>query len=304
MIAIVSLPAMGLWAFFFGPFPHPLRTFRLMVALLAILVLSVFVFLKQYFLNQQVVRVLRETDRSFENLQRLQTQIVHQEKLASLGEMVAGAAHEINAPLAAILDHTQSLSSDKTLGPEQVSMSRKIGQQASRTRELVADLLSFAQQNPVEKSKVDMVSLLQKVVQSVTLRAESKKIHVQTRMERGLPGITGNANELLRACLEITGNAMDELEEVGGGGITISAAQDNHEIVITFSDTGRGVREPNKVFDPFYTTKPIGKGTGLGLSAAYGVVQQHQGRITCCNNPEGGASFILRLPVDQAMAGS
>jgi len=296
MLAILSLPVLGLWAYLFDPSPAPVRRFRLLVALAAILVLGSFVFLKQYLLDHQLVRLLHETHRSFENLQRLQAELVQKEKLAALGQMVAGAAHEINNPVAAIVGYTDLLSDSGLLNPEQLSMTRKIGQQARRTHSLLSDLLSFAQQNAAEKSLVDIGSLLQKAIQAEGLR-RNQKIRVEARIDRDLPRILGNANQLFQACTEIVRNAVDALEEVGGGTFVIAAFLQGDEIVVEFSDTGRGLREPNKVFDPFYTTKPIGKGTGLGLSATYGVVQHHQGHITCYNKPEGGALFIVRLPV-------
>jgi two-component system NtrC family sensor kinase len=92
-------------------------------------------------------------------------------------------------------------------------------------------------------------------------------------------------------------NALDALEEAGGGLLQVRAQHHGEEVVLQFSDSGPGIKEPHRVFDPFYTTKPIGKGTGLGLSAVYGVVQDHRGQITCQNKNEGGALFVLRLPV-------
>jgi signal transduction histidine kinase len=301
MLAILSLPVLGLWAYLFDSSPLPVRRFRLLVALTAILVLGLFVFLKQYLLDHQLVRLLHETHRSFENLQRLQTEVVQKEKLAALGQMVAGAAHEINNPVTAIVGYTDLLSESGSLDPEQLSMTRKIGQQARRTRDLVADLLSFAQQNAAEKSLVDIGSLLQKAIQAERLRL-NQRIRVEVKIDRDLPRILGNANQLFQACAEIVHNAADALEEVGGGTFVVAASLQDNEIVLEFSDTGRGLRDPNKVFDPFYTTKPIGKGTGLGLSATYGVVQHHQGHITCYNKPQGGALFIVRLPVAQQVA--
>jgi signal transduction histidine kinase len=296
MLAILSLPIMGLWAFLSDESPLAVRRFRLLVALAAILVLGVFVFLKQYLLDHQLVRLLGDTHRSLENLQRLQVEVVQKEKLAALGQMVAGAAHEINNPLTVILGYTDLLSETESLSPEQLSMARKIGQQARRTRDLVSDLLSFAQQNPAEKSLVDVGSLLHKAIQSEAL-VLSEKIRLETRIQPDLPRILGNANQLFQACTEIISNAVDALNEVGGGTLAVAAFLQADETVLEFSDTGRGVRDPSKVFDPFYTTKPIGKGTGLGLSATYGVVQNHGGHITCYNKSQGGALFVVRLPV-------
>jgi two-component system NtrC family sensor kinase len=178
-------------------------------------------------------------------------------------------------------------------------MANKIGQQARRTRDLVADLLSFAQQTPAEKVAVDLGMLLQRVVQIELLHLDGRKIRLETDIDPALPRVWGNTNQLFQAFVQVIANAIDALEEVGGGTVTVRGRREGHELVLEFSDSGPGMREPAKVFDPFYTTKPIGKGTGLGLSATYGVVQNHQGQITCCNKPEGGALFTLRFPIGQ-----
>jgi two-component system NtrC family sensor kinase len=302
MFAILSLPILGYWAVFHLDAPVQLRHFRLLVTLAAMLVLGMCVFIRQYLLDHELMRLLDTSQRSLENLQRLQSQLVQKEKLASLGQLVAGAAHEINNPLAAILGYSELLSNNEGLGANQVSMARKIGQQARRTRELVSDLLSFAQHAPAEKALVDVGALLHRAVQMETLRLEGKKIHAETRVAPGLPRIWGNANQLFQCCLQIIGNAIDALDEVGGGTLSVEAWREGDEVVLEFADSGPGIREPLRVFDPFYTTKPIGKGTGLGLSATYGVVQDHRGQITCYNRPGGGAAFVLRFPVPAHVA--
>jgi len=117
-----------------------------------------------------------------------------------------------------------------------------------------------------------------------------------------LPRFLGNANQLLQAFLQIVENAVDALQETGSGRLHVSVWLEAGEVVIQFADSGPGLRDPGRVFDPFYTTKPVGKGTGLGLSAAYGVIQDHKGQIACSNRPEGGAVFEIRLPALKAPA--
>jgi signal transduction histidine kinase len=297
MVAILSLPAMGFWALFTDVDSPMLKQFRILVTLAAMLVLGFFVFVRQYLLDRELVRLLRESHQSLENLQRLQSQLVQQEKLASLGQLVAGAAHEINNPLAAILGYSELLAENEAMTSEQASMARKIGQQARRTRDLVSGLLSFAQQAPADKTLVDIGALARRAVQMEQLHLESKGIRWDSKIAADLPRIWGNANQLFQCCLQIIGNAMDAMEEVGGGNLTITGHQEGQEVVLEFSDSGPGIREPRRVFDPFYTTKPIGKGTGLGLSATYGVVKDHHGLVTCHNRPEGGAVFVLRFPI-------
>ncbi len=302
MAAILSLPVMGFWALYGGEYEPRLRQFRLLVTLAAMLVLGLFVFVRQFLLDRELVLLLSESHRSLENLQRLQSQVVQKEKLASLGQLVAGAAHEINNPLTAILGYSELLVENPNLGSEQVSMARKIGQQARRTRDLVSGLLSFAQQTPSAKVLIAPGSLLQRAVQLQLLQLESKHIRVQTQIDPELPKILGDSNQLLQCFVEIIGNASDALEGVGGGLLSISAWRESGEVVLEFSDSGPGIREPRRVFDPFYTTKPVGKGTGLGLSVTYGLVQDHGGQITCFNRPEGGAVFVLRFPVSASVS--
>jgi signal transduction histidine kinase len=296
MLPVMSLPFMALWALHYDSSPV-LRRFRLLVALAAMLALGVLLFLKQLLLDRRLTLLLSQANSSLENLQRVQGQVIQKEKLASLGQLIAGAAHELNNPLSAILGYTEILAANQTLSPEQTSLAQKIGLQARRTHALVSDLLSFAQQTPGEKSPVDVGSLLQRAVQMGQLHCEGKNIQMQLEISPDLPLIQGNANQLFQACLQIIRNAADALEEVHGGTLLASARQEGDQLVMEFSDSGPGMKEPAKVFDPFYTTKAVGKGAGLGLSATYGVVQNHGGQIHCYNKEEGGAVFILRFPV-------
>jgi len=294
-VAILSLPLLGLWTMYAHTSPQ-LRTFRLLATMAAVMVLGMFVFLKQFLLDRQLIRLLDESRLSYENLQRLQSHLVQKEKLASLGQLVAGAAHEINNPLAAILGYSELLASQPALKREQAAMAEKIGQQARRTRDLVADLLSFSQQSPSEKALVDIGALVQRALQMHDVQIRGKNIQVQSVLEPGLPRIWGNSNQLLQTFLHLSENAIDALTEVGGGALLVTARHIGGEVVVEFSDSGPGMADPERVFDPFYTTKPVGKGTGLGLSATYGVVQEHQGHISCANQPHGGAVFTLRFP--------
>jgi len=296
MIAILSLPLLGLWTLLAKNTPLELRNFRLLSTMAAILVLGGFVFLKQILLDRQLIRLLDESRQSYENLQRLQNHLVQKEKLASLGQLVAGAAHEINNPLAAILGYSELLAAHSSLQGDQASMAQKIGQQARRTRDLVADLLSFSQQSPAEKLLTDVGGLLQRALQMHDVQIRGKNIRVESIIEPGLPRIWGNSNQLLQTFLHLTENAIDALNEVGGGALLVTARHIENEVVVEFSDSGAGMADPGRVFDPFYTTKPVGKGTGLGLSASYGVMQDHHGHIACRNKPDGGAVFTLRFP--------
>ncbi|HUO26251.1 MAG TPA: ATP-binding protein [Candidatus Aquilonibacter sp.] len=302
MLAILSLPVLGLWTLRWDHSPAISRTFRLLVVLATMLVLGAFVFLRQYLQDQALIGLLEESRQSFENEQRLQSHLVQREKLASLGHLVAGAAREIDDPLTAIMVNSEKLWSTQRLNPDQDTLVRKIVNHANRTRELVANLLSFARQSSGEKTIVDLAVLLPRSVQMLELQRHDSRIRVETIVQPNLPRVLGNGNQLFQAFVQIVENALDALEEAGGGSLQITAQHVADEIVLHFSDSGTGIRDPHRVFDPFYTTKPIGKGTGLGLSAVYGVVQDHRGQITCQNKPGGGALFTVRLPVASAAA--
>jgi signal transduction histidine kinase len=295
MLAILSLPLLGLWAFRWDHSPAAARTFRVFTVLAAMLVLGAFVFLRQYLQDKALIHLLDESRRSFENEQRLQTHLVQREKLASLGQLVAGAAQEIDHPLTAIMEYSEKLWSNERLTSDQDVLVRKIVNQSQRTRELIANLLSFARQGSREKTLVDLGMLLQRSAQ-MQLQHHDQRIRIETLIDPNLPKVWGDGHQLFQAFVQIVENALDALEEAGGGLLQVSARHHREEVLVQFSDSGPGIKEPHRVFDPFYTTKPIGKGTGLGLSAVYGVVQDHRGQITCQNKAEGGAMFVIRLP--------
>jgi signal transduction histidine kinase len=298
-LALLSLPVIGYWTLFLSQEQSHLRHVRFTLTIAGIALLAFVVFLKQHLLDQRLVQLLQHSRTSFDNLQRLQGRAIQQAKLASLGELVALAAGELEYPLLAILSSSEGMAASSNLSREQLSNAQKIGQQARRTRELVNDLLSFAQQTPGEKSPLELKPLLQRAVQMEGFKLENKKISlkVESNEDAPLPRVLGNPNQLLQAFLQIIENAVDALQEVGGGRLEVSLWRDGSEIAVRFADSGPGLRDPERVFDPFYTTKPVGKGTGLGLSATYGVVQDHKGQITCYNRPEGGAAFEIRLPL-------
>jgi signal transduction histidine kinase len=301
-LALLSLPIMGYWALFLSNQQPYLRHVRFAVAMGGVAILAFVVFLKQHLLDQRLLQLLNHSRKSFDNLQRLQGRVIQQAKLASLGELVALAAGELEYPLSAILSSSERMAASSNLSREQLSNAQKIGQQARRTRELVSDLLSFAQQTPGEKSFLELKPLLQRAVQMEGFKLENKKISLTVESNDPLPRVLGNPNQLLQAFLQIIENAVDALQEIGGGRLQVSLWREGNEVIVQFADSGPGLRDPERVFDPFYTTKPVGKGTGLGLSATYGVVQDHRGQITCYNRPEGGAAFEIRLPVVKAAA--
>jgi signal transduction histidine kinase len=297
MAAVLSLPLFAMYTLRFGRDGADVRDFRLMTTLVAAVPLALLVFLRTHLADADRVRLLQKSEHSIENLQRLQAQIVQSEKLVSLGQLAAGAAHEINNPLTAILGFSDLLADDDTLPEKARNTAGKIREQARRTKTLVGNLLSFARQVPSERTLLDINTVVTNAVQLRGLDLRSSKSRIELQLESVLPGVRGDGNQLMQVFFNIISNAIDAMETAGGGVLTAKTIRDRGNVVILFSDTGPGLKEPHRVFDPFYTTKPVGKGTGLGLSICFGIVQEHAGKIFCYNRPEGGgAVFRVELP--------
>jgi len=297
LAAVVSLPAFAIYTLKFSHDGPAVREFRLLTVLIAAVPLGALVFLRQHLADSDRARLLARAEQSVENLQRLQAQMVQTEKLVSLGQLAAGAAHEINNPLTAILGYSDLLADDAALPEKARGVACKIRDQARRTKTLVGNLLSFARQVPAERTLLDLNTVVNNAVQLRALDLKHSGTKIELKLESVLPGVRGDGNQLMQVFFNIINNAVDAMDSHSGGGtLTIKTARDRANVVILFSDTGPGIKEPHRVFDPFYTTKPIGKGTGLGLSICFGIVQEHGGKILCYNSQEGGAVFRVELP--------
>jgi signal transduction histidine kinase len=296
MAAVISLPLFAIYSLRFAHEYPAVRDFRVMTVLVASLPLSLLIFLRTYLAEADRTRLLSHSERSVENLQRLQAQIVQSEKLVSLGQLAAGAAHEINNPLTAILGFSDLLADDAALPEKARLTASKIRDQARRTKTLVGNLLSFARQVPTERTLLDINTVVTNAVQLRTLDLRTGTVRIELQLESVLPGVRGDGNQLMQVFFNMISNAVDAMEAARGGVLTIKTLRDRAYVVVLFLDTGPGIKEPHRVFDPFYTTKPVGKGTGLGLSICFGIVQEHAGRIHCYNRQEGGAAFRVELP--------
>jgi signal transduction histidine kinase len=296
MGAVLSLPLFALYSMHLEHDTQAIRDFRLTVTLVAAVPLVLLVFLRTHLADKDRALLLAKSESSIENLQRLQTQMVQSEKLISLGQLAAGAAHEINNPLTAILGYSDLLADDPALPERARTTAGKIREQARRTRNLVQNLLSFARQVPPERTLLDINSVISSAVQLRALDLHTGGPRIETELESVLPGVRGDHNQLMQVFFNIVNNGLDAMGDKSGGVLTIKTLRDRGSVVIFFSDTGPGIKEPHRVFDPFYTTKPVGKGTGLGLSICYGIVQEHGGKILCYNGQAGGAVFRVELP--------
>ena len=296
-MALFSLPLIGFWCLKINQAPMAVHQFRILVTLGAVLPLGFLAFLRHELVDRERLRLLRASHDSIDNLKRLQTQFVQSEKLASIGQLVGGAAHEINNPLTAILGYSELLAEDPSADEKTKSLAEKIREQARRTKTLVNNLLSFARQVPSEqRTPLDINAIVNTSVQFRRFDLRGKNIRIDVQITAGIPEVRGDMNQLLQVFTNIINNAVYAMQEAGGGTLTVRTLFEKGNVAILFSDTGPGIRDPRLVFDPFYTTKPVGKGTGLGLSICYGLIQDQGGQITCYNRPEGGATFRIDLP--------
>ena len=228
----------------------------------------------------------------------LQAKLAHSERMATIGRLVSGVAHEVNNPLAAILGFTDLLLEN----PEVPASAREdlgiILQETQRTKDIVQDLLSFARQRPVQRELVQVNQVLRQTIKLRSYDFASHGVEVKEDFEDSLAPALGDAQQLQQVFLNILNNAYDAVQETKQHGqIRILTRRTEEMIEVTISDNGPGIAEPQRVFDPFYTTKHPGKGTGLGLSICYGIVRAHSGEIQCANNEEGGSTFVVRVPV-------
>jgi PAS domain S-box-containing protein len=228
----------------------------------------------------------------------LRDKLVHAEKMAAVGQLVSGVAHEVNNPLTAILGFADLLMENPDLPETARKDLRVILQEAQRTKQIVQNLLSFARQMPPQRTAVQLNAILRRTMQLRSYDFNSHGVEVVEHLDDELPEVMGDAHQLQQVFLNILNNAYDAVHDVGRPPrIEIMSTKAGDTVEVSFRDNGNGISDPDKIFDPFFTTKEVGKGTGLGLSICYGIVKEHGGEILCHNNHAGqGATFIVHLP--------
>jgi two-component system NtrC family sensor kinase len=211
--------------------------------------------------------------------------------------MVSGAAHEINNPLTAIMGYAELMLEDPKATKEQRDMAEKIRAQSRRTKGIVAQLQSFSSQERAEKRHLcDINSIASNAMRIEDMNFGLHGIEFHEQFDPTIPRVMGDEYQLLEVCMHIINNSVDALKDRPKGSITLRTRSEHDFVVMEFSDNGPGLEDPARVFDPFYTTKPLGEGAGLGLSASYGIIKEHGGLIQVFNRPEGGATVLVKLP--------
>jgi len=233
----------------------------------------------------------------------LHRQLMRSEKLAAIGQLVAGVAHELNNPLASIVGYSELLSDEVTADSSRRKL-EKLLREAQRMKRIIENLLRFARQNHIEKKSADLKGLLQEVVSLREYHLRNHDIAIQIDIEHNLPSVALDEDQFKQILLNLLNNSIDALEHASRKRIHIEASHMGDRVLLRFDDTGPGFANLNRVFDPFFTTKPVGKGTGLGLSICYGIVKEHGGDIYAVNKEPNGARIVLELPVYSPMASS
>jgi two-component system, NtrC family, sensor kinase len=238
---------------------------------------------------------------------QIQSKLLQTEKMAAVGQLVSGIAHELNNPLTAIMGYAQLLLG-RGLAPDQLSDAEKVYQQAERARRIVKNLLYFARENKPERSRVDLNEIVERTLALRSYELKVENILVDCDLDPNLPRTMADPYQLQQVVLNLLVNAEQALlQERGQGHVRIrtshsaqhAAPRAGVRILLEISDDGPGIPPPiaSRIFDPFFTTKPPGVGTGLGLSIVYGIVQQHGGEVTFENELGAGVKFIVDLPV-------
>jgi len=296
MIAVFSLPLFAAWALSDKAVPPRIQVFRLALTLVAAFFLGLMVFLRQHLLDRELFHLLDHSHESFASLNRLQAQVLQSEKLASIGQLVGGAAHELNNPITAMLGYSDMLLSTP-LTAEQQPIAAKIGQHVRRTKSLVASLISFARQAPAPKGPVDLNTLARTAVKLTQSQWEALEIEVRTQFDPTLPKVSGDSNQLLHVCLQLVGNCLHLLADRGGRVLTVSTELKAGTAVLLLAT--EPMPSPPLAIDPLPPDPalPGDPEDGLGLSACQGILQEHNGRLSRQRGEDGVTLLRVELPV-------
>ena len=258
-----------------------------------------------FLLSRRMVNRIATADREKEIMNQ---QVIETGKLASIGELAAGIAHEINNPVAIMVEEAgwiQDLLEEEEFKEsenlDEFNMALKqIHTQGRRCKEITHKLLSFARKTDSRVQVVQINDLIDEAVGISEQRAKYSKVVINTNLEKNLPFIQASQSEMQQVFLNLINNALDAMDNRGGI-MDITSCLEGSNIIIDFADNGPGIPRINlaRIFDPFFTTKPVGKGTGLGLSICYGIIKKMGGEIDVHSAIDMGTTFSIRIPKDQ-----
>ena len=254
-------------------------------------------------LSQTVVKRVAKAD---SEKQLMSKKVVETGKLASVGELAAGIAHEINNPVAIMVEEAgwmgdlmEEITFDESENRAEFERAiKQIQTQGRRCKEITHKLLSFARKTDATIHDVNIKELLEEMVTLSSQRAKYSMVEIRTDVAPNLPSLRVSTSELQQVFFNLINNAIDAMDH-NGGTLTVSAHQRENDLVFAVSDTGIGIPEANldRIFDPFFTTKPVGKGTGLGLSICYGIIEKMGGKLEVESTLGTGTTFLISIPI-------
>ncbi len=240
----------------------------------------------------------RKMANDIEQLRHLNEQLIRTEKLAAMGTLSAGVAHEVNNPLASISSLIQMMQSKNDLPEETKEKLKLISTQIQRITQVTRDLMDFARVRPAAKTFIDINATLEKSLRLASFDASFQKLHLKKDLPKDLPPVFADSDQMQQVLLNLLLNARDAMAD--GGELFVKTSNSDLEIKIEIADSGGGIDRKNlkQIFDPFFTTKSAGKGTGLGLAVCYGIVTAHGGTIEAAANRFNGTTFSVVLPIN------
>ncbi len=271
------------------------------LSLVVLLLGSIAIGLMAYLMSK---RMARKVERADVEKDMMNEQVIEAGKLASVGELAAGIAHEINNPVAIMVEEAGWIQDllDEGLDADdnEREVQRALGQirnQGVRCKEITHKLLSFARKIDPTVERLCINDMVREMAEFCEQRAKYANVIIETSLADTIPEIEGSSSELQQVFLNLINNAIDAMDP-GGGNLDIITRADNGTVVTSITDTGSGIPQANlsRIFDPFFTTKPVGKGTGLGLSIIYGIINKMDGKISVQSVLDHGTTFNIRLP--------
>ena len=295
VLALLSMPVIGLFVLYLVPAANQLRSYRVTVTLIGILLVGACVFLRQMLLAREMTRLLDESKTTLERLQHAQGQLVQQERLAGIGQLVNGVAHELNNPLTAVMGYSDLLKEQAAENGAKQKLER-LGIEARRMKRIIDNLISFARPLQDGRKALDIATVVRDSLMLCEYQWKKSGISFELNLAPDLPRIPINEGQFKMVFVNLFTNAAQAVEQAPEKKVLVEGNLQAKKIVVRFSDTGPGFSDLDRVFDPFYTTKPVGQGTGLGLSMCYGTVKEHNGKIYAQNLEPRGAAVTIELP--------
>ncbi|NQU20848.1 MAG: PhnD/SsuA/transferrin family substrate-binding protein [Candidatus Nealsonbacteria bacterium] len=244
----------------------------------------------------EYAKELAEREQAERSLRKREQLHLESEKLAAVGRLAAGVAHEINNPLTTVLTFSHLLREKEGLGDQDKQDLDLIIQETSRASEIVRGLLDFARERPAHREALNVNEVVRRTIPLLGSQKAFQRIAVREHLQEDVPPVNADMNRLQQVLLNLSLNACEAMQE--GGTLAISTSVQDRNVLLSVTDTGCGIKEEHldHIFEPFFSTKPVGKGTGLGLSVSYGIVQRHGGTLEVESEIGKGTTFVITLP--------